>query len=80
MLPNNGPRWQNFGIFSTVTAIRFPNQGNRKFSFDSLKPLGVASSSSSHFGSSRIFFLYLSRVRARCTQVPRGAFAGVVVS
>ena len=61
-------------------AIRFPNPGNHNNSFDRLDGLGVASSESSHIGSSRIFFLQLSRVRARCTQVPRGsAFGGVVL-
>ena len=61
-------------------AITFINRGNHNIGFDRYNNFGVASSPFSHIGSSSFFFLHLSRVGARCTQVPRGgAFGGVVV-
>ena len=55
-----------YGFVRQMRGIRKPNWGHHNIGFDRPNGLGVASSASSHFGSSRIFFF-------NCREYGRGA-------
>jgi len=59
------------GFVRQMRGIRKPNWGHHNIGFDRAKTLGVASSTSSHIGSSRIFFFNFESTGA-VHPVPRG--------